>query len=195
MIRKLYSVALALVAALMITNAAAPARALPIDLGALGLQTTSPLLPADTGGLSIADPFLGIYSFLGSGPSLVTISGSDIFTTPSLTLDFAVGFDFYSGASVAFMSGPDAIEILFENVLDPAGLAAGSHVLASITHITDPFGPAADPFDSPFAPPSIDIAASITLTNVAAVPLPATLPLMLVGLGAFAWVRRRKYSA
>ena len=78
----------------------------------------------------------------------------------------------------------NVIEIQFGNLTGSVAASFGASVLAMITFTNEPFDGLSDGgvYD-----------ASITISNVvSAIPLPASLPLLLAGLGGIGWLRSRR---
>ncbi len=166
------------------TNASAAA----IDLGALGLV-------ADPAGPFITQTGTGLSDFNGSDYSYI----GDLSLDPSVGIisvgtgdtDFTLALNAFSGDSLSaistsVMDSSSTIDILFSIISDTIGVG-GSHILASITH-NDPLLFGANVLSAP----SVDIAASISLTSVAPIPLPPGIVLLVSALGGLIVMRRRR---
>ena len=184
---------LAVITALATTPAA---QAAPLDL-----DTTTPMLTA-------AGAFVDFLSFDPDGDlstffaevttfdGIVSNAPADIsfgvgFSVANPVTSFSGGLDIFDNVGV-FLRGDiaaigfaeDLIEFEFDNLSGPGIASFGNSVLLSID-FTDSLG--ANPFDSLVDGQSYE--ASLTLANVAAIPTPAVLPLLLAGLGAFGLCR------
>lgn len=117
-------------------------------------------------GYSLADPALNLSGFLDVSDENGQFLVGDL---------LAVGFT------------EDIVELQFGNLTGSGAGLFSSSVLALIA-FDDPLG--ANPFDS-FVDGDSYIA-SVSISNVAPIPLPAGLPLLLAGLGGLALLRRSK---
>ncbi|MEM9060549.1 MAG: VPLPA-CTERM sorting domain-containing protein [Pseudomonadota bacterium] len=124
-----------------------------------------------------------------AGDNVTVTNGTGSFTlsvTDSVFSDLLTGTEQDS----IFMEdavGDDLIEVLFSR--DSGSLTSAAFVLASITGEfgSDPLG-ASGPSTLPFG---LGVPASITLTAVNQIPLPAGIVLLLTALGGLVLVRRR----
>ena len=182
--------------------------AMGAQAASLGLDTTDPVLTVDPANVTFSDLF-------GEGDlsmfDLVTdISG--LTTNGDVTLGFGVGFDLIdptmalsggfdlsdddglllSGNLTATGFGDDVIELQFDSLSGSATGAFSDMVLLEIV-----FDPADGLSDAPFGnlEDLTTYMATVTLSNVgdlAPIPLPAGLPLLVVALGGFGWLRARQ---
>lgn len=121
------------------------------------------------------DPVVVISSFPGTGN-----------TDFDLTLNGLSG-DLFAASEIV-MDSETSIDILFSINSNSLGIS-GSHILASITHADDFAAAGSDIFSRSI---STDSFASIALTSVAPIPLPAGMLLLLSALGGFILVRLRR---
>lgn len=147
------------------------------DLSAFGAEVDS------TNGVSvsgIAEIGFGV-SYALSDPTTDLTGGFDVFDANGLVLGgdlFAVGFT------------EDVIELQFTNLSGSAAGSFGSSVLMVIA-FEDPFDElGTNPFDDLVDGLFYD--ASITISTVVPIPLPAGLPLLLTGLVCTALIARRR---
>lgn len=165
------------------------ASAATIDLDAEGL-VANPMGAFFTGSGADTSFFDGTdYSYLGFDDPAVGISsmgtGSMDFT---LTLNGGLSGNLLAASEIV-MDSATSIDILFEIISNSFIDISGSHVLASITHADDLAPAGSDIFSRSI---STDSFASIALTSVAPIPLPAGMLLLLSALGGFILVRLRR---
>ena len=113
----------------------------------------------------------------------IFIDGGIGFVPPfSLSVADGLGVEILSGEAVAFGSDGDRLEFLFDTVVDATGLF-GPQVLVLATlssTVADPFGPSSD----------FDGFAGLSISTPAAIPVPATVSLLVAGLAALGIARR-----
>lgn len=188
MIGRLKGLAVVLLSGAIWAGAHTNASAATIDLDAEGL-VANPMGAFFTGTGFDTSTFDGTdYSYLGIGDPGVTIlssgTGDQNF---SLTLNGSFGD--LDATSKIVMDSATSIDILFEIISNSFIDISGSHVLASITHADDLAPAGSDIFSRSI---STDSFASIALTSVAPIPLPAGMLLLLSALGGFILVRLRR---
>ncbi len=187
MIERLKGLAVVLLSGAIWISAHTNASAAGIDLGARGL-IANPMgaFLTDTG---FSDFDGTVYSYGGLfslDPGVIIASSPGTGDT-----DFSLALNGFSGsllaASEVAMDSETSIDILFSIGFNSLGIS-GSHILASITHADDFALAGSDIFSRPM---STDVSASIALTSVAPIPLPAGMLLLLTALGSLILVRRR----
>lgn len=180
---RILAMSLALTGALTLT---APAAVLDDN----GLLLGTALYSSNIANLLIDGP-AGLFSLdtFGDDP-LLTLNGlTDPLGDPYEAGDFTflledqVTFDAYFGSGVDFESTTNRFDLLIERTSATGAFGSASQFL--LVTITGSFGDALSLSNS-FA----DIA-TVEVFGTVAVPLPATLPLLLAGLGALAVLRRR----
>lgn len=184
-----------LVSGLLFAVSHSEAEAVTLDLAALGFEAeASPFLSSRgqsvySGSLYTLtanpsyDPLVNITSSASIDPTLGTtvLNGS-------LRLDVAGTAGAFSGESVALRTDVNLIEILFNIKSDTTGLL-GSHVAVSILH----FGDASRSVDV-FSNGNTSDSSPLEMTKVAVigpVPLPASVFMLLCGIGFIAAAGRR----
>lgn len=179
------------------------ASAAPIDLDALLFEEASPSYSGS--GDIVYDDFTGFVMTDFFNPlALDDFPGSDINLSYDLNGgggDFADVFydpDLESFDIVAFGFTDNSLEFLLSRSAfsDEPAVGVGPDAILRVTSdlfdfsADDPlsyFSANADPFDGLFL-----ASTDLTLTSLTAVPLPASLPLALAGLGALGFLARRK---
>lgn len=188
MLNKLFK-GLAVATLMLIGNPTLP-QAATIDLGDLGLVAGAGF-PNTFDGTLQQIPFVGL-SFDNGVPAPFGQSSVSIIQIPFST-DFSLllsepDLDVLTGSSTAIESDDNSIEILFNALA--VGLVdgyTGGFVLASLVE-SNGGSLAFDPFDPMNVPP---VSATLTLTNVAPIPLPAGIILLLTALGGLVVLRRK----
>lgn len=178
---------------LLLASLAAPP---PVAAATLGLQTLAAPVIAGTG-QAFGDPLLGL-DLLGDGAAASSAPAPGVglsvvlpFADPlaglgALFVTHADGADFLSGdlTAAGFVdgaAGADVIELLFENL---SGSAAAAFGWGALLEMSGEFGE--DPFGAGFAAFQAPLTVAFTIApakEVGIVPLPATAPLLLAGLG------------
>jgi len=191
------------IAAVAVSSLPAWASAATIDIDAAGYELASGSdksvsITADglgfTGGSSFASG-VGFTAF--DAPTFSVFSAFDVTSAGDYSLAFAADSLFADTANASFgavevslMDG--AIEVLFENFTG-TGVYAGVDALlvtyANANLTTDASGGLVDFVDLQEDTSTLRVQG---LNEVAPIPLPAGLPLMLGGLACFAWFGRRK---
>ncbi|WP_425404063.1 hypothetical protein [Hwanghaeella sp.] len=95
---------------------------------------------------------------------------------------------FLSGTFLDAVSGPNFIEVLFSVDGGSAASSFGAHVLMSYFSVD--LGP--NPLDALSLQGVLDTTGTLTFAAVTAVPIPATLPLVLTALGFLGFLKRRR---
>lgn len=190
------------IAAVAVSSLPAWASAATIDIDAAGyeLASGSDKTVSITGdGFGIEggsfDPFVGLTVF--DGGTLTAFSSFDVTSASQYVLGF-VSDAFSTDTATALVGATDvslmdgAIEVLFENFTG-TGVYAGVDALlvtyANANLTTDASGGLVDFSDDAGDTSTLRVQG---LNDVAPIPLPAGLPLMLGGLACFAWIGRRK---
>lgn len=175
-------------AALAIAMLPATATASSIDLDALNLRMGDPVGAATDMTVDIPiDGDLVALSFLtGSSLSRFTPTGAPI----PYSFFFASGGDTLTGdTAIALTEMDGGIDLVFDDVTGSAGFAdlSGGAVLVRLIAPDLDF----DEATGLFTPGQIT-GATLSVTALTAIPLPAGMVLMLAGVGAFAALRRRR---
>lgn len=180
-----------LFASILIAGSGA-ASAMPINLAALGLVAEPAPFATESVAVSL---FAGVAfdanNLLSPGAINVAVAGSAPFGAADFGLSAfpVVGAGTLTGASSAAGWDVDLVEILID-----VGTASGSFsgvsakVLVSLSGSfgSDPLG-----LSGGGATLGMGVPATVTLTNVNAIPVPAALPMLAVAIGGLAWVGRR----
>ncbi len=190
MIERLKGLAVMLLSGVIWIGVHTNASAATIDLSARGLVANPMGAFFTESGTGISTFDGTFYSYLGDpllDPGVAISSSPGTGDTDfSLALNGFFGDDLVATSEVA-MDSETSIDILFSIGFNSLGIS-GSHILASITHADDFALAGSDIFSRPM---STDVSASIALTSVAPIPLPAGMLLLLTALGSLILVRRR----
>lgn len=177
------------------------ASAAPIDINAAGYELavgsdTTMTLTGDGLGFDGASLGAGIF-FAVDAATFSSLSSFDVMSAADYALAFDGDGDFIYEASASFgatevslMDG--VIEVLFESFTG-AGVYAGVDALL-VTYSNANLTNAANAYAGFFADAQGDTSTLRVqgLNDIAPIPLPAGLPLMIGGLACFAWMRRSK---
>ncbi|MEO1020431.1 MAG: VPLPA-CTERM sorting domain-containing protein [Pseudomonadota bacterium] len=153
--------------------------------------TPSPIDPATASGAVFSFPISGgdTSPFIITHTGGLRLEGGGSFIEAS---DFVIDVD--SGFVISTVIGSAFSGPLSANIFELANVQAGPPILVDLA-ITSTFNTA---LGSTFAggsdPGLTGVVFGTASTNPVPVPLPATLPLIAVGLGALYWVRRRRQA-